>query len=95
MSGAGGGDSGPSGGPSGDPGGGWRRPPTADERRALLRELGVFPGLCAGCQHLRLLPSGRSVFVRCLLAETDPGYPRYPALPVLACDGHELWGREA
>jgi hypothetical protein len=75
-------------------GGGWRRPPTADERLALLRGPGVSPGLCAGCLHLRLLSTGQARFVRCLLAETDAGYPRYPALPVLACAGHERWGRQ-
>jgi hypothetical protein len=55
--------------------------------RRLLARLGVDPGLCATCIHLRLLASPRSVFVRCGLAATDPRFPRYPPLPVLACDG--------
>ncbi len=46
-------------------------------------------GLCATCVHLRLVTSPRSVFVRCGLADTDPRFPRYPPLPVRACDGHE------
>lgn len=59
----------------------------AAERRELLARLAVHPGLCAACAHLRLLASARSVFVRCGLAATDPAFPRYPALPVLRCDG--------
>ncbi len=57
------------------------------ERRRLLARLGAPPGLCAGCVHLRLLASPRSVFVRCGLAATDPAYPRYPPLPVVSCAG--------
>ncbi|HYR95484.1 MAG TPA: hypothetical protein VEM57_02065 [Candidatus Binatus sp.] len=30
-----------------------------------------------------------SEFWRCLLAETDPRFVRYPALPVRACPGFE------
>lgn len=70
---------------------GWRRPPDAAERQALARDLGAGAGRCANCHHLRLLRSGRSVFVRCWLAESDRAYPRYPALPVLACDGYRSW----
>ena len=46
------------------------------------------PGLCRTCEHLRLLSSARSVFVRCGLADTDPAFPRYPPLPVIACPGY-------
>ena len=59
----------------------------AAERRRLLARLAVQPGLCAGCVHLQLLASLRSVFVRCGLADSDPAFPRYPALPVLQCAG--------
>jgi len=59
----------------------------ADARRRLLARLAVQPGLCAGCVHLRLLASPRSVFVRCGLADSDAAFPRYPALPVLRCAG--------
>lgn len=44
-------------------------------------------GLCAGCRHRRLQRGGRSLFIRCALAKTDPAFPRYPRLPVLLCDG--------
>ena len=60
----------------------------SEEERRLLAGLAVPPGLCASCEHLRLLASRRSVFVRCGLAATDPGFPRYPPLPVLACRGY-------
>lgn len=58
-----------------------------DEKRALLQDLPVHPGLCAACEHLRLLASKRSVFVRCGLADTDPAFVRYPPLPVRSCSG--------
>ncbi len=58
------------------------------EKRRLLHSLAVHPGLCATCEHLRLLASKRSVFVRCGLADTDPAFPRYPPLPVGACRGY-------
>ena len=59
-----------------------------EERAALLARLPAPVGLCADCIHLRLLASPRSVFARCALAERDPGFPRYPPLPVLRCAGH-------
>ena len=71
--------------------GGWRRPPTAAERMELVRDPAAPAGLCVDCRHLRLLRSGRSRFVRCMLAESDAAYPRYPVLPVLECAGHEAW----
>jgi hypothetical protein len=60
---------------------------SAEERR-LLQSLAVPAGLCAACEHLRVLASRRSIFVRCGLAETDPRFPRYPALPVTGCAGY-------
>jgi hypothetical protein len=60
----------------------------SEEERHRLAGLAVPPGLCASCEHLRLLASRRSVFVRCGLAAADPGFPRYPPLPVLACRGY-------
>jgi hypothetical protein len=47
-------------------------------------------GLCNDCLHQRLVRSGRgSVFTMCLLAKTDPAFPKYPRVPVLECAGHE------
>ncbi len=60
----------------------------SQEERRLLAGLAVPPGLCASCEHLRLLASRRSVFVRCGLAASDPAFPRYPGLPVVACRGY-------
>ena len=49
----------------------------------------VPPGLCASCRWLRVV-SGRSAsFVLCRLSERDSRFPRYPALPVVRCDGYE------
>ncbi|HET7471730.1 MAG TPA: hypothetical protein VFJ71_01265 [Candidatus Limnocylindrales bacterium] len=52
------------------------------------------PGLCATCHHARLVVSGKgSRFVLCERSRTDPAFPRYPRLPVLACLGFEPAGR--
>ena len=48
------------------------------------------PGLCASCRWLRLVESrAGSSFILCRKSETDARFPRYPSLPVLACDGYE------
>ena len=70
---------------------GWRKAPGPDHRLELARDPAVPNGLCLDCIHLRLLHSGRSRFVRCFLAESDPDYPRYPVLPVVDCAGHGPW----
>ena len=58
----------------------------AEPRRAPA----VPPGLCGECRHSRPVPArGASVFRLCLRSTTDPGYPRYPALPMLSCRGFE------
>ncbi len=57
-------------------------------RSDLLARLATHPGLCATCEHLNLLASPRSVFVRCGLAAADGVFPRYPPLPVLHCRGY-------
>ena len=47
-------------------------------------------GLCSDCIHARCVESARgSVFILCNLSLTDPRFPKYPRLPVLACDGYK------
>jgi hypothetical protein len=47
-------------------------------------------GLCAECRHARVQRSARgSEFWRCLRAETDAGFERYPRLPVEECSGYD------
>lgn len=47
-------------------------------------------GLCADCQWVRIVRNKReSVFYRCLRADTDPRFVRYPPLPMLACPGFD------
>jgi mannose-6-phosphate isomerase-like protein (cupin superfamily) len=47
-------------------------------------------GLCAACAHVRIVRSDRgSSFYLCGLSSSDPRYPKYPRLPVLACAGYE------
>jgi hypothetical protein len=47
-------------------------------------------GLCDRCAHQQVVRNTRgSVFSLCLRSRTDPAYPKYPPVPVLACPGHE------
>lgn len=48
-------------------------------------------GLCLGCTQLRVIRSGRgSVFAMCERGlRKEPGFAKYPRLPVLACRGYE------
>jgi hypothetical protein len=47
-------------------------------------------GLCAECKHARVQRNARgSEFWRCLKAETDARFERYPRLPVSQCPGYE------
>ena len=47
-------------------------------------------GLCASCVHAVRQEGARgSQFWRCLRADDDPAYRRYPPLPVRSCPGHE------
>ncbi len=46
-------------------------------------------GLCAQCTHAEKITSTRgSTFYLCRLSLTDPRFPKYPSLPVLACEGY-------
>lgn len=45
-------------------------------------------GLCRGCAHSRTVATPRSRFWMCGLAASDPRFPKYPRLPILACDGY-------
>jgi hypothetical protein len=48
-------------------------------------------GLCGSCTHAIVRPTNRgTVYLRCGLAATDSRFPRYPRLPVLRCEGHQL-----
>lgn len=48
------------------------------------------PGLCARCAYAQVQQSARgSSFWRCLRADHDPAYRRYPPLPVTRCAGFE------
>jgi hypothetical protein len=47
-------------------------------------------GLCETCVHQQLVRTTRgSTFSLCRRSRTDPSYPRYPRVPVLACPGYE------
>jgi hypothetical protein len=47
-------------------------------------------GLCVTCRHARVIESDRgSRFYFCERSKTDPAFPRYPRLPVVACIGYD------
>jgi hypothetical protein len=53
----------------------------------------VNVGLCATCLHQRVVRNTRgSSFSLCERSKTDPRFPRYPRLPVVACEGYEQRG---
>jgi hypothetical protein len=53
-------------------------------------------GLCETCLHQRLIRNTRgSEFSLCERSRTQPEYPRYPRLPVVACPGYEAERSEA
>jgi hypothetical protein len=47
-------------------------------------------GLCRTCHHAQQIPHPRDagVYWRCLLADSDPRFAKYPRLPVLECSGY-------
>lgn len=52
-------------------------------------------GLCSSCQFMIEQGTKRgTVFFRCARADEDPRFNRYPAIPVLRCDGFESRGFE-
>ena len=52
--------------------------------------VGAGGGLCATCKWVRVVKNRRgSVFLRCLRADADPRFVKYPPLPVLSCPGYE------
>lgn len=45
-------------------------------------------GLCSRCRFARTTRGrGDARFWRCARSDSDPGYPRYPRLPVTGCSG--------
>ena len=47
-------------------------------------------GLCSSCEFMKLIESERgSKFVMCLKSKEDPGFRKYPPLPVLQCSGYQ------
>jgi hypothetical protein len=59
-----------------------------DKRRSEQAQAGRA-GLCEACAHAQIVTSSRgSRFYLCRLSFSDPRYPRYPPLPVLACKGY-------
>jgi hypothetical protein len=48
-------------------------------------------GLCESCVNVQIVRSDRgSVFYLCRLSQSDPRFPRYPPIPVIACVGYQV-----
>ena len=46
-------------------------------------------GLCETCAHVQVVISARQkTFYLCRLSASDARFPKYPSLPVRACDGY-------
>jgi len=62
---------------------------------AVIGDDGVFiptshPGLCATCQYMEATETRRGgIFYRCLRAQTDASFRKYPPLPVRQCRGYQ------
>lgn len=52
---------------------------------------GIAGGLCGACAHVRAVRSGRgSLFLLCERGlRKEPGFAKYPRLPVVRCGGYE------
>jgi hypothetical protein len=60
-----------------------------NDPRASGQAMAGRAGLCADCAHTEIVRSARgSEFVFCGLSRTDPRFPKYPPLPVVACPGY-------
>jgi hypothetical protein len=71
---------------------GYRDNPNEVQARAAAETTrpAIAFGLCDDCRHQRLVRTGRgSVFSMCLLARTDPNFPKYPRVPVTECTGYD------
>jgi hypothetical protein len=62
--------------------------------RTAVRSSVMNAGLCDTCRHQYLVRNTRgSTFSRCERSKTDPGFPKYPRLPVKECRGYERRAR--
>jgi len=69
-----------------------RSKPSPATRTAVDRGADLDPdvGLCSCCRHARVTTTARdSRFWRCLRAEDDRRFKRYPRLPIVKCPGYE------
>ena len=49
----------------------------------------IAPGLCGSCIPAMIVKNDRGgFFVLCHLSRSDPGFRKYPQLPVLRCRGY-------
>ena len=49
----------------------------------------MTPSLCETCALMREVVTPRgSRFLLCQVSQTVPSYPKYPAQPVVRCDGY-------
>src|SRR5262249_19804539 len=68
--------------------------PPSQNRQSRIRSVELQDttaiGLCPSFVHAQLIQSSKgSRFLLCGLSKTDPRFPKYPRLPVLACSGYQ------
>jgi hypothetical protein len=49
----------------------------------------VAQSLCEICQNMREVRTARSRFLLCDLSVANDAYPKYPAQPVVRCEGYQ------
>ena len=58
--------------------------------RPPQRQVSNPAGLCQTCAHMQVVPGARgAAFYLCRRSKTDARFPRYPAIPVIACAGFQ------
>jgi hypothetical protein len=63
---------------------------TLTERKNIMNPHWKTIGLCVSCQHTKMVESSKgSRFYLCELSKIDDSYPKYPATPVVFCDGYQ------
>lgn len=64
--------------------------PNDDVRGSAARDIRAGAGLCGQCVYAVVRPTRRgTTYLRCGLARADSRFPKYPRLPISACDGYE------
>jgi hypothetical protein len=67
----------------------------AEARKPSCLGRAMTPSLCETCEAMREVRTARSRFLLCELSVTNTAYPKYPAQPVIQCNGYRPRSGEA